>query len=334
MKEQIKKSEESFKILGVPVYKTYHEEINRFVDITDQFDLICMSNPYEFLTHPLYTLGNISTKNALPFYIEYTYALFKYNTNVNTKLHMQNFWRIYLNTKNGHNEMKTQSELPWSNCKFTGYTKMDSIVKRESKNIKSKQIIIALHHTILPNNDLNLGSFLEFAETYQRLPEIYPDIEFIFRPHPLLLQKIDEYKALGEISAKEYFRKLVSENKNCSFSNEADYFELFAASDAMIHDCGSFTAEYLHTGNPVCFAKSKRTDFSREMSETGMGCINQHYIAESFDDMKFFIDEIVIRGRDHLKDSREKFFRNELEAANRNPSQIIIEDIKKTLLLN
>jgi hypothetical protein len=335
MKEQIKKSEESFGNLGVPVYKTYDEEINRFIDISDQFDLICMSNPYEFLTHPLYTLRNISSKIALPFYIEYGYSIFKHSINVNTSLHMQNFWRIYLNTKNGHQEMKEKSGLAWSNCSFIGYTKMESYVrkKKDNRSNDAKKVIIALHHTILPNNDLNLGSFLEFVEAYQLLPKIYPNIEFIFRPHPLLLQKIDECKALGEISAAQYFQTLVSENTNCTINNDADYFELFATSAAMIHDCGSFTAEYLHTGNPVCFAKSSRTNFANEMSATGMGCINQHYIAESLEDMKFFIEEVVIHGRDHLKESRESFFENELKADNKNPSQTIIEDIKRTIQL-
>jgi hypothetical protein len=333
MKFQIKKSEESFRNLGIPIYKTYDEELNRFIDITDEFDLVCMSNPYEFLTHPLYTLRNISTKKALPFYIEYGYSVFNHSINVNTSLHMQNYWRIYLNNRNSHKEMKDRSGLDWKNSIFTGYAKMDSLLSASTnkKRKESKKVIIALHHTILPNKELNLGSFLEFSEAYKYLPGLFPGIEFVFRPHPLLFQKIDEVKALGNETAEQYFKSLVSQNKNCHMSSEADYFEIFTESDAMIHDCGSFTAEYLHTGKPVCFAKSKRTNFSNEMSTTGMGCINQHYIAENFEDIKYFLENVVLKEKDDLKKSRQNFFVKEFQVGAQIPSKVIINDIKKQL---
>ena len=65
---------------------------------------------------------------------------------------------------------------------------MDNLAKQPIRKRERKTIIIAPHHTIEAKfrNSIGLSNFLEYAELFQELPKKYPQIDFIFRPHPLL----------------------------------------------------------------------------------------------------------------------------------------------------
>ena len=49
----------------------------------------------------------------------------------------------------------------------------------------------------------------------------------------------------------------------------------FNSSDALIHDCGSFIAEYLHCGKPVLYLLKDKS--YKEYNEFGIMVLSQHY---------------------------------------------------------
>ena len=84
------------------------------------------------------------------------------------------------------------------------------------------------------------------------------------------------------------------------------YAALFKSSDAMIHDCSTFTGEYLFTGNPVLYlAKEDHVDY---MNEFGLLCFNQHYKGRTIEEVDRFIKEVVINSKDPMKKQREEFY--------------------------
>ena len=83
--------------------------------------------------------------------------------------------------------------------------------------------------------------------------------------------------------------------------NDANYFDIFKTSDALITDCGSFLAEYLPTKKPVLLLLNKD---SVGYNEIGNKFIKNYYKAKSFEDIVNFIVRVVIGGDDYLKDKR------------------------------
>ena len=75
----------------------------------------------------------------------------------------------------------------------------------------------------------------------------------------------------------------------------------------MIHDCGSFTAEYHYTGKPVLFASKDFPAIYQGLDSFGARCMDLHYHAQNADDIRSFIRHTVLEGEDPMKQDRDKF---------------------------
>ena len=70
---------------------------------------------------------------------------------------------------------------------------------------------------------------------------------------------------------------------------------------------------------------------SRTMfGDFGMACINQHYLAYAKEDIETFIQN-VISDKDTKRDERTLFVNENLKIDNKLPSEVIIEDILKSI---
>lgn len=328
---QIDRCLTSFKDLDAEVLSGYDKSTDAFQDFSNEFDIVYMSNPYESMTHEYFRLSYLLQRDLLPIYIHYGFSIYKYDYKVLSQRHMQDFWRIYLDTSDCLEEMQKLTHLEWNNCRTVGYCKMDGISRPSTSPVRRKCIILAPHHTIEPNNHLNLGSFLEYIDFYFALPSKYPNIDFVFRPHPMLMDKL----LSGGYAPKEVITAAFDrffQNPNLRHSTESDYFRLFENSDAMIHDCASFTAEYLFTGKPVCFAKSRRTNLNDALGGIGAKCIEQHYVATAVLDLDFFVNHVVIEGYDPLKVTREHFAQAHLMPCGGMVSEALLDMLKNEAL--
>ena len=118
---------------------------------------------------------------------------------------------------------------------------------------------------------------------------------------------------------------------NIVYDKTGDYLKTFADSDAIIHDCASFTAEYLYTEKPCCYMLKKGTNLTDTYIELGEKCLENYYHAYSKDDICRFIEDVVMNGNDSLKEQRTAFSRNELQVNYPHTSEFIIEYIKKKI---
>ena len=172
-----------------------------------------------------------------------------------------------------------------------------------------KRIIYAPHHTIADNHlsGLALSSFLENGQLMLELMHKYEDeVQWIFKPHPLL------YNKLVTVWGKEKTDNYYAEWKNSDNSQyeNGQYDAIFKYSDAMIHDCCSFTVEYHYTKNPVMYLMRKH---GRDViyNEFGQKAFDLHYKGVTKDDIEGFIRN-VIKGVDPLKEKRERFYNEHL----------------------
>ena len=106
-----------------------------------------------------------------------------------------------------------------------------------------------------------------------------------------------------------------------------DYTDLFLTSSAMIHDCGTFTVEYLYLKKPVMFVGSEK--HADRLTKFGRMCFNQHYVGDSIEQIRSFLDNVVLNGQDPKQHERENFFTKYLlPPKNRTVAENIYEELR------
>ncbi|EJY2157087.1 CDP-glycerol glycerophosphotransferase family protein, partial [Campylobacter coli] len=217
------------------------------------------------------------------------------------------------------------------NLKLSGYSKMDSLNNKNQLSKKTQPIIIlAPHHTVQKDFALKLSNFLRFSDFYLKLPTIYPNVHFIFRPHPLLFINLENNKIWSKEQIKNYIHTLTN-YANVSYENGGDYFESFIRSDALIHDCGSFIAEYLYLDKPECFIFQNKQQIDHEFTNNGKKVLEHLYMAQTEKDIIDFIDNIVIKNMDFLKEKRIQFAKENIRFNHPYATQCIMDFIKMEL---
>ena len=174
------------------------------------------------------------------------------------------------------------------------------------QEVKKKRIIWAPHHTV--DYLFNFSNFLTYCEEMLRIAEKYKEqIQIAFKPHPVLKFKL--INLWGVEKTEDYYNRWL--NLANGQIEQGDYIDLFKTSDAMIHDCGSFTAEYLYTQKPVLF-QIRDEKVKEEFNTFGQACFAQHYHAYSIEETEAFIRDVVIADNDPKKEDREQFYKNYL----------------------
>ena len=159
---------------------------------------------------------------------------------------------------------------------------------------------------------------------------MFPNVDFIFRPHPMLLETLKDDKIFGKEALYKYLQELASFT-NITIQIGGDYFETFVNSDGIIHDCSSFVGEYLYTGNPCCYVLKNPEVIDKYFTEYGAKVLNAYYHAYDEDAIISFISNVVIKGNDHKKEERTKIFEKYIKFNYPNSSKIACDYLKSFL---
>lgn len=194
---------------------------------------------------------------------------------------------------------------------------------------KYKRIIWAPHHTVEGHDGLlKFSTFLENADLILQLTEEYKDkVQFALKPHPQLKAVLYHHPQWGKEKTDAYYQRW-AKGENTTLVNGA-YIELFKSSDAMIHDCGSFIVEYLYTKKPVMYLGHNREKQSNIIGKKAYNC---HYHGTTIEDIKKFLEVVVIDDKDDMRPIRETFYNEVLLPPNNcSVAENIIREIKKEL---
>ena len=102
--------------------------------------------------------------------------------------------------------------------------------------------------------------------------------------------------------------------------------ELLHFSDGMIHDCGSYTVEYMYTGHPVMYLV-RGDNHAGNMIPYAREAYSLHYKGKTIEDVERFV-ESIINGRDPLMEQRLLFKKDRLMPPNgKTACQNIIDTI-------
>ena len=305
----------------------YDYQKNKYIDYTNSFDLATTTNPYEAMANKLFKI-EYWTSIVPMFYISYFYMGRCFVTIDNLKsLQFSYFWKVFSENNYVKELAKKYQLVKGKNIDVVGYAKMDALSFVKVKKRNRKRVIIAPHHSI-EENEMSCGAFLQFSDVILELPKKYPNIDFVYRPHPLLEEKLN--KIWGNEKTKSWLEKILS-YPNVEYSVEGEYFDLFVNSDALIHDCGSFMAEYLFVNHPCAYFINKNANYSKIHTAFGHRCMDAHTLIYNKNDLFNFIDTNVIQGNDEKKDYREAFVKDELIIDNQDVTDKIINIIKREI---
>lgn len=266
-------------------------------------------------------------KYELPCYIPYCYINVNNPRPYNGKK-IRYFHRFYLESDYIQREARKHMKNGAVNTKVTGLPMSEWLISKQGKGNRTdnrKHIIWAPHWTI--DCDLKglftTANFLRIADDMLTLTKKYKDeIFFIFKPHPLLKRQLYSNVQWGKERTNIYYRAW-SEGTNTSLE-EGNYANVFARSDAMIHDSGSFILEYLLMDKPCMYVQLPGGQ--PRLNQSTQQALECYQKGSTTEDIEHFIQD-VLEGNDPLSKTRHKFIHSYLLPNNQSPVQNIIEDL-------
>ncbi len=305
-------------------------EIVEYNNVITDADIVCYPSPYD-ISYSLYNPYYAAQNGILSIHINYGFFRSKYDRFIYSLDNYNNFWKVFLETELNLDEYSEYGQCQGSNAIVTGYSKMDRMSKFLSDKTENerKTIIIAPHHSVKGghNDTLALSNFEAYSDLFLELPKLYPQIDFIFRPHPVLFKFLRHKSHWGDERVDTYLEKMLS-NQNVVYSTEGDYLETFAKSDGIIQDCGSFLVEYFYTKKPCCYMLKSPEDIENKFSDLGKECLENCYIAYKKEDIISYINDVIINGNDTKKAAREEFAQKEVMVNFPNATLSIINNLK------
>lgn len=327
--------EKTYKTLSAKyknVYMSYDYDAQDFIDWHDKMDMCFFANPYDYMTHKFYRVKYL--KSIVPcLHIPYSYTgCFKYNCSIYKEHTYSMFTYVFVENQNNYKLIQQNQNSKVNNLYISGYPKMDALFQcKRIRNSDRPQIIISPHHTVKQwENGLNLSQFLRFADFYLTLPNKYPNIDFIFRPHPLLFVTLSQDDLWGKDKVQDYIDK-ISSFPNVTYQDSGDYFQTFVDSDAIINDSGSFLMESFYVPMPQCFLLKDAQQVDTEFTDFGKNVLNYVYTAFTAEDIEMFIQNVVLNKNDTMKDLRNKFAGKHVTINYPDATNSIIKMLKRTL---
>ena len=308
---EMNKSFDAFKKKGYNVIKTYDNETGEYLDVKKSFspDIVFYTSPYQALQDYRYYIKQFS--NTLTCYVPYAIMTVYFDFICDLDFHNL-VWKFFVETPL-HKEIALKQKNRGENIVVTGYPGFDQLLIKKkqndtvwkNKNPVLKRIIWAPHHSMTELN--KVSNFLEYHDFFLELAVSYKDkLQIAFKPHHLLRIKLEE-SYWGKERTDTYYNKW-ADLENGQLEN-GDYTDLFLTSDALIHDCGSFMAEYLITGKPSLFM-IRDESIMEYWTTFGEKAIAAHYQSRNKNQLREFIESVVLNENDPMRTERDTFVKN------------------------
>lgn len=249
------------------------------------------------------------------------YSLLTVNGNFAYNSDLQNVgWKLFYATTLHKKRAREISYRRDENVVVVGEPNADYYKKTNHPNPwkecgQKKRIVYAPHFAIIAEGWLHRDGFLWTGELIQQIAERESEkIQVAFKPHPRLKTELYNHPEWGKEKTDKYYEKWISmENGQIE---EGGFIDLFVHSDAIIHDSGSFTGEYLYVNKPCMFLARDSKLVTQELDEFGLKCFNLHYLGQSAEDVERFVTDIVIANKDQKRDERTSFYNDFLVPPN------------------
>ena len=295
--EEIIETFEFFKKRAMKVELAYDFEKDKHIPF-EKFtpDIIIYQHPWYVETSqgPV-----VCSKFALTAYVPYDIATTTLPLEYNLRFYqyVQNYYLINDKLKEFYSPLMDNKGI---NLKAVGAPSLDILYNTKDVLEKdSKYVIYAPHWTINHEKTIAYSTFKENGEFILEYAKKHSDLNWVFKPHPMLKKAILDNNYMTNSEVEEYYHAWEELGKACYDGN---YFELFKNSQLMITDCCTFLIEYFATGNPLIRLVSNDAP---EYNINSKEVIKNYYNIESNDELEKILDLILIQKQDLMKEQRE-----------------------------
>jgi len=273
-------------------------------------DIIFYAQPYKNSVSEDLRAYNFLDK--LICYAPYAFFISNYKWAYDAQVHNL-AWKLFYPSELHRQNAKEIAFNKGTNVEVVGYPLADKFVcnvqsdpwKIKDRNVK--RIIWGVHHSILNSDLASCGTFLENAEFMLNLAKSRPDCQFAFKPHPHLKEHLYKHPDWGKNRTDAYYAAW--DNFPNTFLIDGTYIDLFKTSDALIHDCGSFTVEYLYVNKPVLYIGNERNHI---LCNFGKKAMEANYTLNDFSIENFLSNVVLANSTISTKDDFKATIRKQM----------------------
>lgn len=269
--------------------------------------------------HPWYVETSqgpvVCSKFALTGYVPYYFPTTASPIDYYLRFHqyIENYYVFDETTCNYYVE---RMENKGKNVKVVGQPFLDYF--RFNPNKEKKYTIYAPHWTV-GGKGIAYGTFEWNGRFMLEYAGKHPEMNWIFKPHPLLKKALIDNGIMTLEETEEYYNQW-----KCYESG--DYLDLFSKSQMLITDCSSFLGEYFMTGNPVIHLISPE---AKPFNETIKKIVKNYYKAGTLEELKDLLNKLP--QNDIMKEQRENALEN-LGYKNNYAAKNLLDDILKQII--
>lgn len=172
--------------------------------------------------------------------------------------------------------------------------------------------------------DKSLGgsNFFTYYRALFAYAQSHPEMDFLFRPHPLALKHFQQTGEMTQWEAEEFLR-LCAQIPNISLDGEKEYTATLWQTDVLVSDMSGLVPEYIATGKPLIFCA---TNFILTPEPTMARMLEGSYIVHSREEL-FHCLESLQKGIDPLAEKRAQIHAEVFNEQLCCPSRRILEDL-------
>ncbi len=273
-------------------------------------DVLIFLTPYLDVLPNAFQMSNM-TARTLTTYIPYGFAVSQLYGYFNIPF-MFVLWKNFMESKIALKLFEEKSKIGAPRGLYSGYPKLDTFFAKKQKlkfnwktaRHKSKKIIWAPHWSI--DEGVKYATFQWNFRFMYDFAKAHPEISWVVKPHPNLLFSAVKTGLFPSAEAFEAYLKAWNDLPNAQVYTGAYYQALFATSDGMILDSGSFIAEYQYVDKPMIFL-SRDTQKFNELAEKILAA---SYLVDGRDlrGIATTMQKVFIEGNDPLRGERRKLF--------------------------
>lgn len=321
---------------GYAVSKSLNDDGSWVKLKTIEPDIVFFTSPHDLTRKEYYENAYL---NYLSCYVPYFFLTTTHGndqTIYNQYFHNA-MWKIFMPHEYSMKKAKQISASKARNCMLSGYPFCEALVKQDrllnhvwKEQFSKKKIIFAPHHTI-EKGELELSNFLIVAELMLELAVKYKDkVQWSFKPHPILKTKLYLHPEWGNEKTDDYYH--FWDSHEFTQLDEGEYIDLFIQSDSIIHDCGSFIAEYPFIGKPCAYLQMNGQSQLNSINGFGRYALKSYTRINCENDLISFI-EYIVSGKVQINSAHRSFISDHVNPLYKckQPSEIILNYLTNTL---
>lgn len=313
-KEDVIKTYNFFKTRNMNVKYGYDIDNERFIPLKEfSPDIIIYQHPWYVETSqgPV-VCSEFALTCYVPYFISDTDEFFEYDL----RFHKYIYKHYVPNEIIRKNYAKKMADNKKSLVQ-TGHPQLDYFYL--NKPNKDKKYLIYAPHWSVCGNNIRYSTFDWSGYEILRFAKSHPELNWIFKPHPLFYRFLYTSGYMTKEKANEYFKEWESVGQIC---NSGDYLEIFQQSYAMITDSGSFLNEYFMTGMPLIHLMSDHFIGNESVRKI----CSSYYTAHNIEELNTLLNDIILNNQDPKLEYRQTL-KSELNLDNNYSAQNIIQDI-------